>query len=106
MAGAESYAIEIADEATFSTPLVSETVTELEFTPLADLAAGEWHWRVRAINACGAGPWSTSRAFTVVAMPGAPALTAPADDADDLGRYAHAGLGRGRGCDDLHRAGG
>ena len=33
--------IEIADEATFAAPLVSETVTELSFTPLADLAAGD-----------------------------------------------------------------
>ena len=80
VAGAESYDLEIADEGTFAAPLVSETVTELSYTPLVDLAAGGWHWRVRAANACGDGPWTTSRAFTVLAGLDAPILAAPADD--------------------------
>ena len=62
--------IEIADEATFSRAAGERDRHRVEFTPLADLAAGEWHWRVRAVNACGDGPWSTPRAFTVVATPG------------------------------------
>lgn len=49
----------------------------------------KWTWRVRGVNAAGAGAWSAPRTFTVVAPPppappAAPVLLMPADAAVDL----------------------
>jgi len=48
------------------------------------------YWRVQAYNACGWGPWSTSRSFTnsVCTLPGAPALASPANGASAPGTSA------------------
>lgn len=39
------------------------------------------YWRVRAINSCGVGAWSTARSFTVCTTLPAPTLVSPADGA-------------------------
>ena len=45
-------------------------------SPIA-FAAGTYSWQVRGKNVAGAGPWSTAKTFTVVALPAAPATVAP-----------------------------
>jgi len=64
--GAASYIIQIADEDSFSNPLISQVVTTTKFTPTAPLPQGLWYWRVLARDlATNEGPFSLVRAFTV-----------------------------------------
>ncbi len=68
--GAQSYELQIASSSSFST-IVFPTGTSflnvgnvLEFTPDGDLPANKkLYWRVRAVNADGAGKWSSARYF-------------------------------------------
>jgi hypothetical protein len=62
---AETYDVEVATDAGFSTLEVDEvgwTETELDVGPLSYSTIH--YWRVRAVNATGGGPWSTPRRFT------------------------------------------
>lgn len=52
-------------------------------------SSSKWVWRVRGVNAAGAGPWSAPRTFTMAAAPppappAVPVLQLPADSAVDL----------------------
>jgi subtilisin-like proprotein convertase family protein len=68
VAGALAYDVEIATDAGFGTVVASARVAGTSFVPTTPLAAGTvHHWRVRAVNPCGASPWSAARSFTTVA---------------------------------------
>ncbi|MBE0644776.1 MAG: hypothetical protein IH600_11900, partial [Bacteroidetes bacterium] len=78
--GAESYQLQIATNAAFTSPVVDAgNLNRMEIRPPFDLSAKTLHyWRVRAVNAKGDGPWSTVYSFTTVSTPPpAPRLTSP-----------------------------
>jgi hypothetical protein len=79
VAGAASYRIQVDDNPSFGDPEINTTTTTDHFVPTTPLPAVTLHWRVRAINDCGPGPWSPSRSFSIDAAPPAPTLTSPAD---------------------------
>jgi len=64
--------LEIADEPTFSNPVIAEPgIVGTTHTPSTDLASNtHYYWRVRTENACGAGPTSPTFEFTTAALPG------------------------------------
>ena len=66
VSGATSCRIQVDDDSSFSSPVVNETTAGTSWTPGSALARGvTLHWRVRAVNVCGGGPWSSPRTFTV-----------------------------------------
>jgi hypothetical protein len=79
VSGAASYRLQVDDDSSFSSPEVNHTTSSTSHTPATPLAAGEYHWRVRAENGCGDGPWSSVRALTIDQAPSAPSLSAPGD---------------------------
>ncbi len=64
--------LEVDDDPSFASPLIVETeIAGTTFTPTADLASNtRYFWRVRTLNACGAGPVSATWEFTTAALPG------------------------------------
>ena len=76
--------MQVDDDPAFASPLIDEGgLAATEFTPATDLAAGVWHWRVQAHNACHDGPWSATRSFTVSDTLPAPTLLLPTDAAQE-----------------------
>ena len=65
----EGYQVQIATDSLFTAPVVDQSgLTESVFTPIDDLPAGKYFWRVRAYNAEGAfSNWSTVRFFSTPA---------------------------------------
>lgn len=63
-ADAADYQIQVATDAGFGTIVIDETVDGASFQPEADLATGtDFFWRVRGLNACGEGAWSSTFEF-------------------------------------------
>ncbi len=73
VANANTYAIEVDNNADFSSPLIQQTRTQTNFTPANALVAGTYHWRVGANNTAGGcntfSPWSATRSFTITSAP-------------------------------------
>ena len=72
LAQGATYDIQVSTDPGFAT-LVSEAtgLTAASFTPVAVLADNTTHfWRVRAVNGCAAGAWSTVSIFTTTAAAG------------------------------------
>jgi hypothetical protein len=74
------YRIQVDDDPSFSSPELDGTTTGPEYPDPPPLPPGTYHWRVRASNACGDGPWSSVWSFTVDAVPDPPVLFTPLDD--------------------------
>ncbi len=70
---AQTYAIEIATDASFSTIITAAAgLTSASFTPGSDLPTStRFYWRVQAFNTCGAGATSAVFSFTTLNIPGA-----------------------------------
>jgi predicted Zn-dependent protease len=68
VAGATSYEVQIANNSNFTNPIVNATgITAISYTvspALPDFT--QLFWRVRAVNSCGAGAYSTTRSFTTL----------------------------------------
>ncbi len=66
VADAESYTLEIATDAAFSN--IVHTATDIagtSYTLTTPLSANTiYYWRVKAVNVCGEGPWSSIFSFT------------------------------------------
>jgi hypothetical protein len=77
VSGATGYQIQVDNNVGFSSPEVDQTVSTPSFTPSTPLAPGAYHWRVRASDACGNGPWSGIIDLDIDAPPPAPALVTP-----------------------------
>jgi len=77
--GATSYRIQLAKNASMSSPVVNTTTTNASFPAgSSDLTKGaQYWWRVQAINSGGTSAWSTIFTFKVPAVPAAPALSSP-----------------------------
>jgi subtilisin family serine protease len=73
MPRAIGYQIQVDEGLSVSaSPVIDETIaaTETAFTPAAPLAGITQHtWRVRAVNTCGPGAWSSPRSFTTAVTP-------------------------------------
>lgn len=68
---AQSYLIEIDDNADFSSPTISATVDNSAYTVTSALATSTtYYWRVTAANTCGSGNVSPTFSFTTEAAPG------------------------------------
>lgn len=80
---ADTYDFQISTASNFSALVADETeLATPEFTPIVDLDnATLYYWRVRGVNAEGAGEWSSSRSFTVTVLPEQVSLTSPNDAA-------------------------
>ncbi len=66
---AVQYRVQVDNNSDFSSPLVNEVITALNYTP-GYLGIGVFHWRVQAINPNGTA-WSLPRSFTLVTAAGA-----------------------------------
>lgn len=80
-ADAARYQIQVSYYSDYSYLAFDAAVGSADWTPPSVLPMGTYFWRVRAFNIYEtAGPWSTSRAFTINLPPGEPALIDPADN--------------------------
>lgn len=63
----ETYDLQLASTATFNSPIIDVTLSaaaeSFELTSPLD-AGSTYYWRVRAVNSCGDGAWSTASVFT------------------------------------------
>jgi hypothetical protein len=86
VSGATSYEYQVSLSNTFGTIARTATVTGSQWTITTALNSGTtYYWRVRAKNACGAGPWSSYRSFTTACLSTvAPTLVSPASGATDV----------------------
>lgn len=103
---ADSYTIEIADGVNFSNIVVTQSgISDTTYTVAAPLANGTpYYWRVRGTNGTGDGPDSNKWSFTtVIAPPGAPSLTSPADNATDVSLTPTFMWSAGSGSTDTYR---
>jgi hypothetical protein len=89
-ANIQNYRIQIDTTEYFNSPLFRETTVSqagglVEWTPsVTYLDSVVYYWRVSATNTAGTSAWSATRSFTTVAplaLPDAPALSAPANNA-------------------------
>ena len=99
--GAESYALEVDDDAAFGSPVLLETgITETTYTPGTDLPSNTlYYWRVTAENLCGGGASSTVFSFTTLWLPGdcdlgtVPLITLNESFESGAPGWTHSGLG-------------
>ena len=84
---ADTYDLQVSTSSRFTTLLIDETgLTDLTYTPLADMAEVKYYWRVRAVNAGGTGSWSSVYYFVVdVTEPAVPVLISPLDGTELTG---------------------
>ena len=84
---AQTYHVQVSTDQTFATNLVVNDSTVVDTTKAVSGLANSTHyyWRVSGKNASGNGSYSAARDFTtIIAVPGAPALLAPANGATGL----------------------
>jgi hypothetical protein len=81
VSGAASYDVQVSTASTFSTLFLNATGVTTTSRALSGLANGTtYYWRVRGVNAGGAGSFSAVRSFTTVpAVPAVPTLSVPAN---------------------------
>ncbi len=67
--GAESYQVQVDEDAAFTSPVVDAEGAATSLTPASDLALGGYVWRVRAHHVDGScdvySPWSAVRSLTI-----------------------------------------
>jgi hypothetical protein len=76
--GAQSYLVEVASDAAFTTIIASGTVSGTSFAPTGLAPSTEYFWRVRAQNGCGNSDYSEVRDFTTaneICFTGSQAIT-------------------------------
>ncbi len=73
VSGATGYEIYISPGGTYTTTSSSYSKTLSPNTT--------YTWKVRAVNDCGSGSWSSSRTFTTKGSPGTPSLSSPSNGA-------------------------
>jgi uncharacterized repeat protein (TIGR02543 family) len=85
--GAATYRVQVSTAADFSTGIVVDDSTLTTASKALNSLTNNtvYYWRVDAKNAGGTSAWSTSSSFTtIVAAPGVPALSAPANNATGI----------------------
>lgn len=80
VSGATSYQVQVDEsDSGFPSPLIDTTMSNPDYTPGTELLPDTYHWRARACNECGCGPWSSAWNVTITAIPGVvPLLLVPA----------------------------
>ncbi|MBZ0292666.1 MAG: hypothetical protein K8L99_08920 [Anaerolineae bacterium] len=79
---ATSYQLQVDNSCNFRSPEIDTAPTPSTFTATTPLPDGRYCWRVRGINAGGAGRWSRKWRFTIDTIaPDAPLLRSPKADA-------------------------
>jgi hypothetical protein len=69
VAGAASYDVEVATDASFSNVVASANVTTNSWVVSPELAAStDFFWRVRHVRVCGNDPWSTAFQFRTLVV--------------------------------------
>jgi len=63
--GANSYGLQAAQDAGFTTLVIDTTTSSTSYTPTTSLADGEYYWRVNASNSHGTSNWSVVWNFTI-----------------------------------------
>lgn len=83
--GATSYRIQVSLNNAFSTTVINQSVSGITVT-LSGLSPNTvYYWYVNASNAGGGySDWSAIDSFTTMALPGAPVLVAPANNATNV----------------------
>jgi subtilisin-like proprotein convertase family protein len=87
VADAESYTLEIATDVDFTNIVhTASNITGTSYTLTTVLNANTvYYWRVKAVNACGSGPWSSVFSFTTENLYCSyPYLSIPDDDATGI----------------------
>jgi uncharacterized repeat protein (TIGR01451 family) len=84
--GADGYQIQLDDSSAFDSPSLDQTVTDTFYTLFNPLLAGTSYWRVRSYDACGESAWSEVWSLTLLSVPEAPTVLAPADGATTIDR--------------------
>lgn len=74
VAGATFYTLEEDDNPDFASPTTRYTGPSSQY-PIRSQPTGTWHYRVRANNAAGAGPWSEGRSVTILSRLFLPLVT-------------------------------
>ncbi|MFM7221985.1 MAG: S8 family serine peptidase, partial [Bacteroidota bacterium] len=91
---ATTYNLQVSTSSTFAVGSFVQDLTGLGTTSRALsglLNSTVYYWRVSATNSVGTSAWSAIRSFTTVAPPGtptAPALTSPANNANNVSQTA------------------
>jgi len=79
VSGATSYRIQVDNDSNFGSPIIDTTDGSTSYTPGSNLPTGPIYWRVLASNSCGEGSWSSAWNLSILATPGAPALSSPSN---------------------------
>jgi uncharacterized repeat protein (TIGR01451 family) len=77
VSGSDGYRIQVDDDPAFGSPVLDQTAVGTFYTYPGSLPAGTYYWRVRAVDACGEGPWSETWSMTVLSTSAAPVLASP-----------------------------
>jgi hypothetical protein len=81
-AGAASYGVQVATSTGFTTTVSSQTgLTGTAFGVNNLIAGTTYYWKVNATNGGGSSAWSSTWSFTTLALPAAPALVSPSNNA-------------------------
>ncbi|MCU7522265.1 MAG: S8 family serine peptidase [Ignavibacteria bacterium] len=83
--GADKYQLQVSKELNFSSLVVNDSAFADTLKQIPGLTnSTEYHWRVRALNQGGAGPWSEEWTFTTKPpLPAIPVLAKPLNDSKD-----------------------
>lgn len=81
---ASSYVLEEDDNSIFSSPTVRYNSTDSSYQ-MQDQDSGDWHYRVKALNAWGASPWSNIKSVIVQSFQPTGGSGFFVDSAQDLG---------------------
>ena len=70
----DRYEIEVDDDTDFSSPVITDTQTVSDYTPISDLASNtQYYWRVRAVGTFNSNEhisaWSAIRSFRTALLP-------------------------------------
>ncbi len=82
---ATAYHVQVSTVSDFSTIYMQDSLLTPGSTTVSGLSnSTKYYWRVRAKNIGGVSAWTIARSFTtIIAQPGMPVLTLPADNAID-----------------------
>ena len=82
VAGATRYDVEVSTAATFASIIFTRSTTNQQIVPTTELPSGDVYWRVRGVDASGAGSWATT--WMAVNLKTPPVQLSPANTIEDV----------------------